>query len=299
MNDKRLVRGGALLALLCACALLPAFGGGDRGRVTEVRPGTTNNPGVSVLIQIPEGLKVQPGQSVEVLRAGKTVGYGAVDQVFSRVAVATIGTLVAKEPLKDDEVRFLDGYHKDPKGRSAALPRGTVVSVRDGLVLLDFGKKQGLKLGHEVLLRDAESRKELGRITVELLGDTSGGGVISSGKAKQGAEAVAIGLAKPNKDGIDFVQLNLLGAVAELEDPHTYRDPSSHLGVPVRRILPKSPALRAGIKRGDRILAVDRTVVRDIASVRERIQARKNDQVKVLLVRGDRVLELAVDFPKK
>ncbi|MGE0710380.1 MAG: PDZ domain-containing protein [Planctomycetota bacterium] len=290
--------GVALALLLCALALPATAGNNDRGQVTEVRT-PEDGDGISVLVRLPQGLKVREGQSVEVLRGGKTIGYGAVEQVFSEVAVATIGTLVAASdpPQKDDEVRFLDGFVPHEGKPVQALPRGSVVSVSDGLVLLDFGKSAGLKLGHEVLLRDKTSRKELGRISVELLAESSGGGVILSGEATPGAEAVAIGFAKP-KENIDFVQLNLLGAVAELENPNVYRN-AYHVGVPVRRILPGSPAQRAGIARGDRILAVDSIVVKDIAAVRERIQARKGEAVKVLVIRGDRVMEFAVDFSKK
>ncbi|HBP22058.1 MAG TPA: hypothetical protein DEA08_30285 [Planctomycetes bacterium] len=295
------LRASALcLALLGAGAvgatsfgLSQAWGGGDRGQIKEVRE--SSGEGVSVLLAVPKGQKVRPGQSLEVVRDGKTVGYGSIEQVFSEVAVATIGTIVGDPPQIGDEVRFLDGFHRNghKKPASPALPRGSVVSVRDGLVLLDFGKRAGLRLGHEVLLRDKESRAELGRIAVELLGDTSGGGVIIKGKAVAGAEAVAIGFAKP-KGGIDFVQLNLLGAVAELDNPYGYG--RQNLGVKVRRILPGSPAQRARIQRGDRILAVDRTVVRDIAAVRERIEARKDHKVEVMVVRGDQILMLFVDF---
>jgi membrane-associated protease RseP (regulator of RpoE activity) len=288
-----------IFAMAALLATAPAGDNNDRGQITEVRQaGKTGDDTVSVLISLPKGLKVKPGQSLEVLDGGKTIAYGAVDKVFSQVAVATIGTIVGKPPVKGYQVRFLDGFQptsKRDKARSA-LPRGGVVSVRDGLVLLDFGKKQGLKLGHEVLLRDRKTRREVGRIAVELLGGTSGGGVVISGKGLVGAEAVAIGFAKP-KSGIDYVQLNLLGAVAELENPHVYRN-AYHVGVPVRRILPASPALRAGIARGDRILAVDSIVVRDIGSVRERIQARKGDNVKVLVIRGDRILEFSVNFKR-
>lgn len=294
-SSKRALPAAALCAALLACFVgVAAWGGGDRGQIKEVRE--SDGDGVSVLLAVPKGQKVRPGQSLEVVRGGKTVGYGSIDQVFSEVAVATIGTIVGDPPKVGDEIRFLDGFHRNgghKKPASPALPRGTVVSVRDGLVLLDFGKRAGLRLGHEVLLRDKESRAELGRIAVELLGDTSGGGVIIKGKAVAGAEAVAIGFAKP-KGGIDFVELNLLGAVAELSNPYGYG--RENIGVKVRRILPGSPAQRGRIQRGDRILAVDRIVVKDIAAVRERIEARKAHKVEVMVVRGDRVLMLPVDF---
>ncbi len=86
--------------------------------------------------------------------------------------------------------------------------------------------------------------------------------------------------------------------IADIEHPSPHRS-ACHVGVPVRRVLRGSPAEKSGIGRGDRILSVDGIVVRDIASVRKRIQARASARVRVLILRGDRLVQIDVDFGRK
>lgn len=282
---------GALLSLFSLAAAAPPH----LGRVTDVTP-AEGKTGVTVLVQLPQDQIVQAGHSAEIVRGPKSqaIGYGVVKKIFKDIATVEIGTLIDPEvlPLKGDAVRFLAGF-KRGKSRRLTLPRGKVASSHEGFVIFDFGAREGLKAGHEVLLRDPKTRIEQGRVEIELIRERSGSGVLLSGRAVPGAEAVVIGFVKP-KEGVDFVELNLLGVVAAQQDRRR-----GVLGVLVQRILPRSPAHKAGVLRGDRILAVDNQVVRDIVAVRERIEARAKDSVEVLLIRADRVLRYTVAFPRR
>lgn len=291
--------GGVALALGCALALAAVVRAAPPphlGRVTEVTASETKGA-VTILVQLPQDRAVHPGQSAEVVRGaeGKPIGYGVVKRIFKEIATVEVGTLIdpAVPPLKGDDVRFLDGFTRDPSRRGPSLPRGKVVGAHDRFVLLDVGRRAGLQPGHEVILRDPTTRIEHGRLEVEVIREQSGTGVLLSGKAVQGDEAVVIGFVKP-KEGVDFVELNLLGVVAAQQDHR-----QGVLGVLVRRVLPGSPAQAAGVIRDDRILAIDGRVVRDIAEVRERIEARQGERVEVLLIRADRVLTYPVEFPRK
>lgn len=292
-------RFGALGALLCALfgiASLASAAPPHLGRVTDVTP-AKGKAGVTILVRLPQDRKVQEGQSAEVVRGPKSVpiGYGVVKKIFKEIATVEIGTLIDPKvlPLKDDGVRFLDGFKRGTSRRVKGLPKGKVASSHGGLVLLDFGRRAGLKPGHEILLRDPKTRIEQGRIEVELLRERSASGILLSGRAVVGAEALVIGFVKP-KPGVDFVELNLLGVVAAQQDRRR-----GVLGVLVQRVLPRSPASKAGVLRSDRIIAIDDKVVRDIVAVRERIQARAKDRVEVLLIRADRVLRYTIDFPRR
>ncbi|RMG09358.1 MAG: PDZ domain-containing protein [Planctomycetota bacterium] len=298
------------LAPLCAVvwSAAPAQAAPLEGTVTEVRDAKS---GVDLLASLGEKAGVRVGQSVEVRRDGKPVGYGSVVQVFRDVAVVRVGTLIGgARPAPGDALLFLaGGFRPGARDEGASAPRseatppspppapeGKVVGVRDGVVLLDFGRNEGLEEGHVVELLD-DSGEPVGRISVELVGPNSAGGLLQRGRARMGFRARSRGPA-PEEPGIDFAALDFLGAVAQIEHRTRYRAPC-HLGVPVRRVLAGSPAERAGLGPGDRILAVDGLVVRDIAGVRARIAARRSNTVRVLILRGEQVLGFDVDFSKK
>ena len=288
------------LALLSAFVLAPtasALAAPHLGKVTNVEAPQLKGDPVTVLVQLPQDREIHPGQSAEVLRGAKlrVVGYGVVKRIFKEVATVALGTLVdpAALPKVGDSVRFLDGFSRDSKARLPKLPRGKVLSSHGGLVLLDFGRRSGLQPGHEVILRDPKTRIEQGRLEVELIRERGGSGVLLSGEARPGAEAVVVGFVKP-RPGVDFVELNLLGVVASQQDTRR-----GVMGVLVQRVLAASPARAAGIIRGDRILAIDGYVVRDIVAVRKRIEVRSKPLVKVLVIRAERVLTYEVDFKRK
>ncbi|MBL4844007.1 MAG: PDZ domain-containing protein [Planctomycetes bacterium] len=289
----RLALGGALILLAAAPALTAPP---HLGRITDVTPAEGKTV-VTVLVRLPQDRVVHPGQSAEIVRGAKArvIGYGVVKRIFKEIATVEIGTLIDPKvpPLKGDDVRFLDGFKRGSIRRGPTLARGKVASSHGGLVLLDFGRRAGLKAGHEVLLRDPKTRVEQGRVEIELIRERSGSGVLLSGRAVVGAEAVVLGFVKP-KPGVDFVELNLLGVVASQRDRRR-----GALGIYVQRVLPRSPAHKAGVLRGDRILAVNGHVVRDIVAIRQRIEARSKGAVTVLLIRAERVLSYPVDFPRK
>lgn len=278
-----------------------AFAQERTGKITDVRQAEV---GTTILVDQGTDDGVGPGQTIEVRRDGKVIGYGSVDNVFKDLAVCSVGTIVTgASPLKvGDDVAFRgQGFTRPgaappppPPDPAAALPKGKILSARDGVVLLEFGEGEPpAEVGMELSIQGADGA-ERGRIVLELVnGRTAAGGLVS-GEAKADDRAVVIGRAR--QDGaIDYVALSFLGVVADLEHPTPHRAPC-HVGVPVRRVMPASPAQRAGIGRGDRVMAVDGIVVREVSAIRERIEARTGDRVSVVLLRGDRVMSVDVIF---
>lgn len=321
-RDRRMTwiaLGGA--GLLATLALAPlhqeAVARPQEGaRITEVNQ--ADGGGVTVLVELPDGAQARPGQTIEVRREGKPIGYGSVERVFSRVAVASIGTLVrGAAPLKAGDAVVLHDSGFTPQPLPGAEPvapapsgdephtqpappalKAKVVEVRDGVVLVDIGRGQGLEVGHELALKS--NGIEVGRVVIELVGATSGGGLLTSGEAREGMDAVVVGRVSHetvDEGEIDFIALDFLGVVANLEHRTPHRAPC-HIGVPIRKILPGSPARAAGLNRGDRIIAVGGIIVRDIAAVRDRITARTSDLVRVSFIRGDRLMHVDVDFSR-
>lgn len=314
MSGRRIVRlGGLTLAVLAGGLAHPARAqdpkpatapqGQLEGKITDVRP--SEEYGVSVLVDLGTQHGVAPGQTVELRRDGKSIGYGSIDTAFSDVSVATVGTIVTgASPLRvgDQVIVKGAGFQRphpskppaQPPAPEPLLPRGTVAEVREHVVLLDIGRDQGVELGMEVVVLDAEGA-ERGRLQVELLNHKTAGGLLLSGDAARGDRVAVIDRPGRQDGPIDFVALSFLGVVADLEHPTPHRAPC-HVGVPVRRVLPGSPAQRAGIGRADRVIAIDDWVVRDVTNIRERIEARSGDRVRVAVLRGDRIVTLEVVF---
>lgn len=328
MTDSRRSAPVALSAGLLLVALLfagqqPARGTPDDPLRVEEVTATDGFTRVKVALA---GRKVEVGQTVEVRRGERTVGYGAVESVgASGHAVALIGTVVPDAaPLQaGDEVVLLGGFRRgarakttpgsgSPRPEPAARepgpdaakeparapaprerrPSGRVLSVARDVVLLDFGREDGLAKGDTVSLREGD--REVGTLTVDLLGAHTAGGTLASGEAIVGLRALSLGPA-PAQPELDFVALDFLGVVADPEHPTPHRA-ACHVGVPVRRVMRGSPAERAGIGVGDRVIAVDGRVVRDAAEIRQRAEARTSDEVRVLVLRGDRLITLSVAF---
>ena len=242
------------------------------------------------------------GATIEVVRDGTTIGYGTISVSFSDVAVATVGTVVTgASPLrKGDKVVIHGKGFPQPGGATPAeqenLPKGRVLGVREGVSVLDFGSNQGAAVGHEISIR-REDGVEVGRAMIQVVDASTSVAMLMSGEVKIGDYAQSVGaVARTRPEGsIDFVALSFLGVVAELEHSTPHRAPC-HMGVPVRKVIPGSPAERAGILTGDRVLTVDGAVVRDVIAIRERVEARKAPTVKLLVVRADRVMPLEVAF---
>lgn len=298
-----LLSAAVLGAVGVACAAPP-----QSGTIKEIQKETESGP--SVLVQLGSGSGIRVGQTVEVQRDGRAIGYGSVVKVFKDLSVVSVGTIVTGSGALrvGDKVVFLDSGFTPSKLRRAKPataergpeparapdePRGKVVGVRGRVVLFDFGRSAGLRVGHEVALRDASG--QVGVASVEMVAEQSAGGMLQEGKARVGLEAISLG--RPAANSIDFVALDFLGVVANLEHRTPHRA-ACHVGVPVRRVLPGSPAQKAGIAKGDRLISVGGAVVRDIRGVQERIQARRADSVRVMLIRGDLVLTADVDFSR-
>jgi hypothetical protein len=264
-----------------------------KAKVVDVRQ--VEGFGTSVLIDVGASAGVAVGLTVEVRRDGKAVGYGSIDTVFADVAVATIGTVVqGGGPLKtgDDVIVRGTGFRRpDPPAAEPPAGKGKVASVRDALVLLDLEAGNTIEVGSEMIVVGADGH-ERGRISMELVHGTTAGGMLISGSAQAGDQVLA---SRRARGPIDYVALSFLGVVADLEHPAPHRSPC-HIGVPVRRVMPQSPAQRGGIGPGDRVVAIDGIVVRDPGAIRDRIEARDRERVKVTLLRGDRLVDVEVVF---
>lgn len=284
---------------------LPALAQERTGRITEVRQAASEDYGTTILVDVGSNGGVGPGQTVEVRRDGKVIGYGSVDNAFSDVAVATVGTIVtgASPLLPGDEVVFRGASFQRPstptpppqQPTTDALPKGRVVSARESVVMIELAEGEPrAEVGMEVSIKAADGQ-ERGRLVLELVNGRTAAGELVSGEAAAGDAAVAVARAGRGPDGIDYVALSFLGVVTDLEHPTPHRAPC-HVGVPVRRVMPGSPAQRAGIGRGDRVIAIDGLVVRDVAAIRDRIESRDGNRVQVSLIRADRILTMEVVF---
>lgn len=265
-----------------------------RGRVTDVRE--AEGVGVSILVDLGSSAGVAPGQTVELRRDGKPVGYGSIDTAFADVAVATVGTIVSGAgslKVGDEVIIRGAGFKRGPA--EAPGPKGRVVGVRDAVVLLELDAPNAgaVEVGAEAVVVD-QNGQERGRVALELVHGTTAGGMLVSGSATAG-DVVNVLKGTGPRGGIDYVALSFLGVVADLEHPTPHRAPC-HVGVPVRRLMPGSPAQRAGISRGDRVIAIDGHIVRDATAIRERIEARVGDRLQVALVRNDRIINVDVIF---
>lgn len=261
-----------------------------KAKVVDVRH---HEGSTSVLIDIGAGAGLISGMTVEVRRDGKVAGYGTVDSVFADVAVASIGAVVLGPLKAGDEVVVRGTGFRRPDAPAAEQPagKGKVASVRDALVLLDLEVVGTIEVGSEMIVVGPDGR-ERGRITMELVHEKTGGGMLVSGSAQAGDQVLA---SRRSRGPIDYVALSFLGVVADLEHPAPHRAPC-HIGVPVRRVMPQSPAQRGGIGPGDRVVAIDGIVVRDPGAIRDRIETRERERVKVTLLRGDRLVDVEVVF---
>lgn len=291
------------VAWTAACLIAggsPASAQTDAGQILEVELREDDAESV-VLLDRGRDHEVAPGRTIEVRREGKTIGYGTVSTVFKTRAVANVGTVVTgASPLRSgDTIRFHgEGFLRpgaDPVApkTQGELPAGQVVGVRDKVILLDFGGDAGGRDGDQISIRVND--EEVGRVEVQLVDANTAVGTLTQGRAQVGAAAVTVARGKPAEDGIDFVALSFLGVVADLEHPTPHRS-ACHIGVPVRRIMGGSPAQGGGISPGDRVVAIDGQVVRDVAAIRERIEARAAATVRVALIRGDRLEFVNVSF---
>ncbi|HID76974.1 MAG TPA: PDZ domain-containing protein [Planctomycetaceae bacterium] len=86
-----------------------------------------------------------------------------------------------------------------------------------------------------------------------------------------------------------------LGILPVRSRPKPGQPQQSEAGVAVRYVWPDSPAAKAGMNAGDRIVGLGGGAVKDAASLRESVNQRSpGDQVEVRLRRGDRQLQVAV-----
>lgn len=271
----------------------------EQAQIAEIK--SEQGAEITVLVDRGSDAGVSEGATIEVMRDGTTIGYGTISVAFSDVAVATVGTVVTgASPLKKGDKVLIRGKGFPEKPGTAPeqsnLPKGRVLGVREGLSILDFGSESGAAVGHEVSIRK-ENGVEVGRAMIHVVDASTSVAMLMSGKVEIGDFAQSVGaVARTRPEGsIDFVALSFLGVVAELEHSTPHRAPC-HMGVPVRKVIPGSPAERAGIITGDRVLSVDGSLVRDVSAIREKIEARKAPTVKLLVVRTDRVMPLEVAF---
>ena len=167
----------ALLAPLVLAGVATAAP--QRAVIKEVQEQTESGP--SVLVQLGSAKGIRVGQTVEVQRGKRTLGYGSVVKVFRELSVVSVGTIIpgAGELKAGDTVVFLDsGFTRSEPARARPKtkkpdvapakperapkppkPSGKIVGVRGGVVLFDFGREAGLRV--EEIAVDIEPGKTL------------------------------------------------------------------------------------------------------------------------------------------
>ncbi len=121
-----------------------------------------------------------------------------------------------------------------------------------------------------------------------------------NGKSVKGFQEFLIGLSDKT---INKVSLVRNGELISLQIAPQDRDSLLNSLEPVvdariGEVFTGMPAWRAGLKEGDRILAVDSIAVTDWYSMRERIIGSPKDQVRLTVQRGSKILERSIALEK-
>jgi hypothetical protein len=286
--------------------------------VTEVdRDAETGQ--IQLLLNVGRDVGLERGDPLDVERDGKIIAHGSIVASYTDVSVAGIdqvekGATVAR----GDWVR--------PRGKSVKRPApvtqpNSVREVKDGRAVVDAGRNVGLRVGDEAtVLRDG---KPVARVKLEVVDDSSANGPIVEGTVTPGdrveftpsehahgtgQDPLEPGLSheelrRLERDadtpkGIDFVATGFLGVVGELEHPMPFVA-QCHIGVLVRRVIDGSPAEKAKIRPGDRVIGIDDRIVRTPSDIWRGIRRRAADFVRITIVRDDVIQNVSADFRKR
>lgn len=273
---------------------------------------------VRVLLNVGREAGLERGDLLDIEREGKVVGKAKVYSSYADMSIATV-TEGKKTIARGDWVRA------KPKGKrppAAADEDPLKVVAGDGGYQVNAGLERGIREGQEATVtRDG---KPVGKVRLTAVGDKTSTLKVIEGEVAAG-DSVSVrppahdhpgGKERPETDlsreelrriereaaetpkGLDFVAVGFLGVVAELEHPGPYLAPC-HIGVLVKRVVVGSPAEKAQVRSGDRVIAIDDRLVRTAVEIHRGIKRRTGDAVKVTIARDDTLQVVTAEFKKR
>ena len=149
----------------------------------------------------------------------------------------------------------------------------------NGLVFGEVGQKAGFRNGDKILSVDGKHQPSFNRLTLDvLLGDK-----VEVERNGQKVDVILTDEMKGeiiSKEGKEFVGPRFLGSVVD-------------------SVVPKSQADIAGLKKGDKIKAVNGTFFNYYDEYKENISKHKNDSISLSILRGAEVLTLKAKVDKE
>ena len=149
----------------------------------------------------------------------------------------------------------------------------------NGLVFGEVGQKAGFRNGDKILSVDGKHQPSFNRLTLDvLLGDK-----VEVERNGQKVDVILTDEMKGeiiSKEGKEFVGPRFLGSVVD-------------------SVVPKSQAEIAGLKKGDKIKAVNGTFFNYYDEYKENISKHKNDSISLSILRGTEVLTLKAKVDKE
>jgi hypothetical protein len=278
---------------------------------------------VHLLLNVGREAGLERGDGISIEREGKPVARATVFASYADMAIATVDTGTgAGTVARGDWVRATSKGKKEPRA-----PEGPMkVLVTGGGLAVDAGADRGLRAGQEaIVIREG---RPIGRVKVESVtrlgatirlveGEATSGDTLELAAAEherpasppKGGPAAEPDLSheelrrlereSETPRGMDFVSTSFLGVVAELEHPITANLAPCHIGVLVRRVVAGSPAEKAQIRPGDRVIAIDDRIVRTPVEIHRGVKRRSGDFIKVTIARDDTLQTLSADFRKR
>ncbi len=149
----------------------------------------------------------------------------------------------------------------------------------NGLAFGEVGQKAGFRNGDKILSVDGKHQPSFNRLTLDvLLGDK-----VEVERNGQKVDVILTDEMKGeiiSKEGKEFVGPRFLGSVVD-------------------SVVPKSQADIAGLKKGDKIKAVNGTFFNYYDEYKENISKHKNDSISLSILRGTEVLTLKAKVDKE
>ena len=149
----------------------------------------------------------------------------------------------------------------------------------NGLAFGEVGQKAGFRNGDKILSVDGKHQPSFNRLTLDvLLGDK-----VEVERNGQKVDVILTDEMKGeiiSKEGKEFVGPRFLGSVVD-------------------SVVPKSQADIAGLKKGDKIKAVNGTFFNYYDEYKENISKHKNDSISLSILRGAEVLTLKAKVDKE
>lgn len=272
-----------------------------------------------VLLNVGREAGIDRGDEITIEREGKVIGKGRVWSSYADMAIVQL-TEGQKDVARGDWVKAKSPRKRPPASSDEDPLR--VVAGQNGYQV-NAGLALGLRDGQEATV--TREGKPVGKVKLQGVTDKSASLAVVEGEVAAGDKLDVIpaehegqgGKRDPlepdlSRDelrriereaaeapkGLDFVAVHFLGVVAELEHPLAMRLAPCHVGVLVKRVIVGSPADKAQIRSGDRVIAIDDRIVRTAVEIHRGIKRRSGDYVKVTIARDDTLQVVTADFRK-